>query len=87
MAQMGDSKVNWESSYCSTADSYDVDLMAQNCCPVLATAYDDMKDTKDNATLTLTLTFRPFSRRFYPKRLSISTFVRRKRNNNILLSV
>jgi hypothetical protein len=31
-------------------------------------------------------TFRAFARRFYPKRLSISTFVRR-RNDNISLSV
>ena len=32
-------------------------------------------------------TFRAFSRRFYPKKLTIITFVRRKRNNNISLSV
>ena len=33
--------------------------------------------------------FLPFilSRYFYPKRLTMSTFVRRKRNGNILLSV
>ena len=31
--------------------------------------------------------YRAFSRRFYPKRLPISTFVRRKRNKNISLSV
>ena len=30
---------------------------------------------------TLTFTFRAFSVRFYPKRLTINTFVRRKRNN------
>ena len=36
---------------------------------------------------TLTFTFRAFSRRFYPERLTISTFVRRKRNNNLSLSV
>ena len=32
---------------------------------------------------SLTLTFR----RFYPKRLTVSTFVRRRRNNNMSLSV
>jgi hypothetical protein len=35
----------------------------------------------------LTFTFRAFSRLFYPKALKISPFVRRKRNNNISLSL
>ena len=34
-----------------------------------------------------TFKFRAFSRRFYPKRLTIRTFVRRKRNNNTSLLV
>ena len=34
-----------------------------------------------------TFTFRAFSRLFYPKRLTITAFVRRKRNKNISLSV
>ena len=33
-----------------------------------------------------TFIFRAFSRRFYPKRITITTFFRRKRNNNITLS-
>ena len=37
-----------------------------------------------NHSFTFTFTFRAFSRRFYPKLLTISTFVRRKRNNNKL---
>ena len=36
---------------------------------------------------TQTFTLRAFSRRFYAKRLTISTFVSRRRNNNIPLSV
>ena len=36
---------------------------------------------------TFTFTFRVFSRRFYPKRRTISTFVRRMINNTISLSV
>ena len=35
----------------------------------------------------LTFTSRAFSRRFYPERLTISAFVRRKRINNTTLSV
>ena len=38
-------------------------------------------------TFTVPLTFRAFSRRFYPKRLTISTFVRRKTNQTTLPSV
>jgi hypothetical protein len=37
--------------------------------------------------ITSTLTFRAFNRHFYPERLTISTCVRRKRNNNMSLSV
>ena len=36
---------------------------------------------------SFSFTFREFSRRFYKKWLTISTYVRRKRNSNILLSV
>ena len=35
----------------------------------------------------ITFTFRAYSRNFYPKQLTISTFHRRKRNNIMLLSV
>ena len=43
-------------------------------------------DYGDTAHSQYTTTF-TFSRRFYPKRLTISTFVRRKRSNNISLWV
>ena len=44
-------------------------------------------DTGMYSLFTFSFTFRAFSRRFYPKRLIISTFVRRKRHNNISLTV
>ena len=41
--------------------------------------------TKKKVGLALRFTFRAFSRCFYPQRLTISTFVRRRRKNLLLL--
>ena len=57
----------------------DVDLLVQ---PLHELDVQGLQPAAGNKTFT----FRAFSRLFYPKRLAI-TFVIRKRNNNILMSV
>ena len=49
-----------------------------NCCRFFAAHV--VGDDEKNKFKQITFTFREFQRRFYPKRLIISTFVRRKRN-------